>query len=125
MSERTASLLAWTMCALSLALTALSLFLLVLNLSYSDIPAHPYWEINTVIAVGYSTVGAVIAPRTSPKNPIGWLFGVTGLCFGVIHFAAEYAIYALLAAPDPSLLVKPQHGSSLWLGSQLSALLCS
>ncbi len=85
--------------ALSLALTALSLFLLVLNLSRSDIPAHPYWEINTLIAVGYSTVGAVIAPRTSPKNPIGWLFCVTGLSFGIVHFSAQYARYALLAAP--------------------------
>jgi len=86
------------MCALSLALTALSLFLLVLNLSQSDIPAHPYWEINTVIAVGYSTVGAVIAPRLSPKNPIGWLFCATGLSFAMTHLVAQYARYALLAA---------------------------
>ena len=99
MSKRTASWLAWSMCGLSLALTALSLFLLVLNLSQSDIPAHPYWEINTVIAVGYSTVGAVIAPRLSPKNPIGWLFCATGLSFGIVHFSAQYARYALLIAP--------------------------
>ncbi len=99
MSKRTASLLAWSMCALSLALTALSLYLLVLNLSHPDVPIHPYWAINILIAVGFSPVGAVIVPRLSPKNPIGWLFCVTGLCFGLIHFSAQYSRYALLAAP--------------------------
>jgi hypothetical protein len=98
-SKRTASWLAWSMCALSLALTAVSLFLLVLNLSDPDVPIHPYWGINTLLAVGFSPVGAVIVPRISPKNPIGWLFCAIGLSFGVIHFCAQYARYALLAAP--------------------------
>jgi hypothetical protein len=44
-------------------------------------------------------VGAVIASRSSPKNPIGWLFCAIGLSFGVDHFSAEYAIYTLLAQP--------------------------
>jgi uncharacterized membrane protein YhaH (DUF805 family) len=98
-SRRTASLLAWSMCALSLALTALSLFLLVLNLSYPGVPVYPFWAENTVVAIGFSPVGAVIASRISPKNPIGWLFCATGLLFVVSHFSAEYAIYAVLAAP--------------------------
>src|SRR5215211_9362050 len=54
---------------------------------------------NVLFAVGFSTVGAVIASRSSPKNPIGWLFCAIGLSFGVIHFSAEYAIYALLVQP--------------------------
>ena len=87
------------MCALSLALTALSLFLLVLNLSHPDVPIYLYWAVNTLIAIGNSTVGAVIVPRLSPRNPIGWLFCATGLCFGVIHFSGEYVVYTLLAAP--------------------------
>jgi uncharacterized membrane protein YhaH (DUF805 family) len=100
MSKRTASWLAWSMCALSLVLTALSLYLLVLNLSHPDVPIHPYWGINTLLAVGFSPVGAVIVLRSSPKNPIGWLFCAIGLSFGVIHFCAQYARYALLAAPE-------------------------
>ena len=99
MSKRTAAWLAWSMCAISLVLTALSLYLLVLNLSHPDVPIHPYWAINTLIAVGFSPVGAVIVPRISPKNPIGWLFCAVGLSFGVIHFTAQYARYTLLAAP--------------------------
>jgi hypothetical protein len=99
MSKRTASWLAWSMCALSLALTALSLFLLVLNLSHPDVPIHPYWEVNTAIAVGFTPVGAVIVSRSSPKNLIGWLFCTVGLLWGVNHFSAQYAIYTLLSAP--------------------------
>jgi hypothetical protein len=78
-STRAATWLAWSMCALSFALTALSLMLLILNMSHPDAPIHPYWTINTLLAVGFSPVGAVIVPRISPKNPIGWLFCVIGL----------------------------------------------
>ena len=99
MSTRAASSLAWSMWAISLALAALSLFLLVLNSHYPDIPIYPYWAENLLFAVGFSTVGAVIASRSSSKNPIGWLFCAIGLSFGVIHFSAQYAIYTLLAQP--------------------------
>ena len=98
MSSRSASWLAWSMCALSLTLTALSLLLLVLSRAYPDIPVYPYPVENTLLAVGYSIVGAVIAPRT-PKNPIGWLLCTIGLLWGVVHFTGEYASYALLAIP--------------------------
>jgi hypothetical protein len=87
------------MCALSLTLTALSLLLLTLNLSHPGVRIYPYWAENILFAVGFSTVGALIASRSSPKNPIGWLFCAVGLSFGVIHFSAEYAIYALLTRP--------------------------
>ena len=99
MSRRTAAWFAWSMWATSLALTALSLLLLVLNFSHPDVAIYPYWLENILFAVGFSTVGAVIASRSSPKNPIGWLFCAIGLSFGVDHFSAEYAIYTLLAQP--------------------------
>jgi hypothetical protein len=82
-----------------LALTALSLLLLVLNLSHPDVPIYPYWTMNTLLAVGCSPVGAIIVPRISPKNPIGWLFCLIGLLWAVMHFSAQYAIYTLLAMP--------------------------
>src|SRR5829696_5104580 len=99
MSKRTASWLAWSMCALSLALTALSLLLLLLNLSHPDVPIHPYWEVDTLFAVSFTLVGALIVSRSSPKHPIGWLFCALGLSYGMTHFVAQYARYALLAAP--------------------------
>jgi hypothetical protein len=112
-SKRTATWLAWSMCALSLALTALSLYLLVLNLSYPDVPIDPYWEVNTVAAVTLSTVGAVTVPHLSTRNPIGWLFCVTGLCFGLIHFSAQYSRYVLLAAPG----TLPAGEAAVWIFS--------
>jgi hypothetical protein len=40
----------------------------------------------------------VVAPRLR-QSPIRWLFCAIGLSFAVVHFSAEYAIYALLAWP--------------------------
>src|SRR5215203_2187564 len=99
MSRRAAAWVAWSMCALSLALTASSLMLLVLNMSHPDVPIHPYWTVDTLLAIGFAPVGAVIVPRIFSKNPIGWLFCVIGLLWAVMHFSAQYAIYTLLAVP--------------------------
>jgi hypothetical protein len=86
-------------CALSLALTALSFLLIALNLSLNA-PIYFYWLESTVIAVGYSVIGAIIASRL-PNHPIGWICCAIGLISAVEHFSGEYAVYALLAQPDP------------------------
>ena len=112
MSARAAAWLAWSLCALSLALTALSLLLLTLTVFHPDVPTNYYWLETTVIAAGYSTVGAVVAPRLR-KSPIGWLFCAIGLSFGVVHCSAEYAIYALLARPG----LLPGGEASVWIWS--------
>jgi hypothetical protein len=116
MSTRAAARLAWALWVLSFALTALSLWLLVLNLSYPSVHIYDYWVESPLAAMGFSTVGAVIASRIPPHNPIGWLFCMVGLLFAVSHFTAEYAIYALLAAPG-SLL--PSGEAAAWLTSWL------
>ena len=98
MSIRITSWIAWSMCALSLALTALSLLLLVLTLSHPDVPIYVNWMVDTLLAMGFLTVGAIVASHR-PENPISWLFCVIGLLFAVGHFCGEYAIYTLLASP--------------------------
>src|SRR3712207_5660179 len=95
MSARTAASLAWSACALSLALTALTVLLIVWLLR-SDTTIYYYWLETSMVAVGYSTVGAIVASRL-PSSPIGWLFCAIGLSFGIVHFSAEYAAYALLS----------------------------
>jgi hypothetical protein len=110
-STRTAAWFAWSACALSLALTALTVLLIVLLLR-SDTPIYYYWLETSMVAVGYSTVGAVVASRL-PDSPIGWLFCAIGLIFGVSHFSAEYAAYDLLA-PSRSL---PAGEAFAWLTS--------
>src|SRR5215211_1247886 len=116
MSNRTASWLAWSLWALSVVLTALSLLLLALSLSHPDVHIFDHWLDSTLATIAFSTVGAVIAPRTRSDNPIGWLFCVGGLLFAVTHFTAEYAIYTLLAAPG-SLLSGGE--AAAWLESWL------
>jgi hypothetical protein len=112
MSTRTATRLAWALCVLSLALTALSLLLLALNLSHSVAHAYTYWLDNTILAVSFSIVGAIIASRL-PANLLGWLFCGAACVIAVAYLSAEYAIYALLARPH-SL---PAGEALAWLAS--------
>src|SRR5215211_5616949 len=99
MSRRTAAWFAWSLCALSLTLTALSLLISALNLSRLDAHVYDYWLENAVLAVSFSIIGAIIASRL-PANPVGWLFCAAACTIAVECLSAEYAIYALLARPD-------------------------
>src|ERR671913_263205 len=98
-SRHTSVRLAWGLCVLSLALAALSLLLFILNLSYPNTHLYEPWLDNTLSAVFYPTVGAIVASRR-PQNPVGWLLCLNGLVISISYFCAEYAIYALLAQPD-------------------------
>jgi hypothetical protein len=99
MSSRAASLLAWFVCALALSLTALGLYLLLVNLSRPGVYVYDHWLEDTLFVMSSSIVGAVIISRSDPRNLVGWLFCVTGLLWGASFFVAEYAIRGLLAAP--------------------------
>jgi hypothetical protein len=90
MSTRTASQLAWALCALSLALTALSLLLLILNLSHPNTHLYEPWLDNTLTAVFYPTVGALVASRR-PENPVGWLLCLYGLAISINQRRAKRA----------------------------------
>jgi hypothetical protein len=87
MSSRATTWLAWSLCALSLALTALSLLLLVLNFSHSNTHIYDPWLDNTLTAISYAPVGALIASR-HPANPVGWLLCLYGLVITISHFGA-------------------------------------
>src|SRR3712207_5621735 len=110
-SPRAASWSAWSLCALSLALTALSLLLLALNLAHPHVHVY-FWVENTLVSVSFSIIGAIIASRL-PANPLGWLFCATASIAAAAHLSAEYAIYALLARPG-SL---PAGEAMAWLAS--------
>jgi hypothetical protein len=100
MSPSEASWLAWYMCALSLGLTGLGLLLVVLSQeAHHGVPVFGQWAEDAVVAVGFSTLGAIVAPRFPIKNPIGWLFCAIGLVGAMLLFSGEYAAYSLLAGP--------------------------
>jgi len=117
MSPREAAWLAWYLCAVSLMLTVLGLLFLVTSRFHAGAPVFDYWLINTVIAVSFSTVGAVIAPRLPPRNTIGWIFCTIGLVAGLRLFVAEYAIVTLLAEPGSLLGKLPGGEAAAWVSS--------
>ena len=92
MSTRAPAWLAWSVCALSLVLTALGVAFLALNRAHPGVPGFEFAFRATVITVSCSSVGLFIASRR-PAHPIGWLFGAVGLLSGLHLFCGEYAIY--------------------------------
>ena len=95
MRLRAAARLAWSLWALTVALTALALLLLALIRSHPHTHVFDWWFTNTLSVIGV-TVGAIIASRRS-ENPIGWLMLISSLAITLNNFSAQYAIYALLA----------------------------
>src|SRR5829696_2808 len=122
MSRRTATRVAWSLCAVTLASTALAVLLLVRNLSSPDPHVFSFWVQGIVIPITCSTVGVIIASRR-PDHPIGWLFCAVGLLAGVNHFCAEYAIYALLSQPDSLPGGRAAAWVASWCGMPANALL--
>jgi hypothetical protein len=99
LSGRAAARLPWSVCALSLSLTSLSLLLLAMNFSRPNTHTYDYWLENTIAALSYTPVGALIASRR-PSNPVGWLMCLLGLTFSIGHFSSQYAIYTFSAPPN-------------------------
>jgi MFS family permease len=98
--------LAWSLCAVSLALMALSILLIVLGRTANFPSSLTEWtaaswaeQIATVVgALGAPILGALIAAHR-PSNRYGWLWCGIGLASAVTSAAAAYAVYALLVAP--------------------------
>src|SRR3712207_4756748 len=84
-STHSAPWLAWSMCALSLALTALGLLLLVLGSFPPGANIFDYWIETTASGVSSPPGGAIRPPRRS-EHPVGWLFCTIGLLAAVDHF---------------------------------------
>ena len=117
-SVRAVSWLARSLWTLSVVLVALGVLLLALSNRAASSILSPYLVNLIVAALTCSTVGALIASRR-PENPIGWLFGIAGLLYGVAVFAGEYSAYTLLANGDslPGGVVMLWIASWLWIPS--------
>jgi hypothetical protein len=119
MNARAAFRLAWSLWALTLALTASSLLLMALILRYPNVHVFDWWLGNALVVVD-ATVGAIVASRR-PENPVGWLLCLSGVAVGTSSFTSQYAIYALLAR-EGSL---PAGEASAWVAAwMLPIMIC-
>jgi hypothetical protein len=105
--------LVWSLWALSVALTMFALLLLVLNPDHPGVHVYDYWLENTLSALLFSTVGAIVGSRR-PQNPVGWLLCLYGLANAVGHFSSQYAIYALLTRSADAI---PAGEAMAWVSS--------
>src|ERR671920_175554 len=111
LSRRVATRLAWSLWALAVALTGLSLLLLTLNLSHPGTHIFDWWLGNALVVID-ATVGAIVASRR-PENPVGWLLCFSGVAVSISSFTSQYAIYALLIRPE----TLPAGEVSAWIAS--------
>src|SRR5215203_3498234 len=100
-SRRIATWLAWSVCAVCVALIGLALLLDFLTgevIPAGMLGARPgsgFAVLTGVLSLAFPTVGALIASRL-PANPIGWIFCGMGLLYTAGRFTGAYADYALV-----------------------------
>jgi hypothetical protein len=112
--------LAWSLWALAVGLTGLSLLLLTLNLSHPGTHIFDWWLDNALVVID-ATVGAIVASRR-PQNPVGWLLCLSGVAVSISSFTSQYAIYALLARPDSTPAGEAMAWIAAWLLPIMSGL---
>ncbi len=99
-SCRIATWLAWSLCAVCVALIGLALLLDFLTGEVIPAgtpgarPGSGFAVLTGVLSLAFPTVGALIASRL-PANPIGWIFCGMGLLYTAGRFTGAYADYAL------------------------------
>src|SRR5918992_2579059 len=99
LSRRVATRLAWSLWALAVALTGLSLLLLTLNLSHPGTHIFDWWLGNALVVID-ATVGAIVASRR-PENPVGWLLCLSGVALPARAPSPRY-MPSTLCSRDPA-----------------------
>src|SRR5215210_8113892 len=108
MSPRTAAWLAWSLCAATLVILALSLLVTLLGWSTPQPRGEIPWRnqaISLAGLIGAPILGSLIASRR-PRNPYGWLWLAFGLGLTLQSLATTYAAYARVV--EPGSLVAPR-----------------
>jgi len=98
---RTAARLAWWLCAVSLAMMAARLVVVVLGASTALPAGFPPPVVQAIEVIGFlgaPILGGVIASHR-PENPYGWLWCAIGLSLGVTFLAVGYGAYTLVVEP--------------------------
>src|SRR5918911_4896347 len=124
MRSRATTWLAWSVCALTLLVLALSMLLIVLGWSTPLPRGWTPWRDQTISLmgiIGAPILGGLIASRR-PRNPYGWLWLGFGLGLALQSLAMSYEAYALVV--EPGSLAAPRTISHvLELGGQAALTL--
>jgi hypothetical protein len=124
MSARASPWIAWSVCAATLLVLALSMLLIVVSLSTPLPRGWMSWRDQTVSLagiIGAPILGGLIASRR-PRNPYGWLWLGFGLGLALQSLAMSYEAYALVV--EPGSLAAPRTISHvLELGGQAALTL--
>jgi hypothetical protein len=124
MSARASSWIAWSVCAVTLLVLALSMLLIALSWSTPLPRGWTSWRDQTVSLagiIGAPILGGLIASRR-PRNPYGWLWLGFGLGLALQSLAMSYEAYALVV--EPGSLAAPRTISHvLELGGQAALTL--
>ena len=108
MSARTATRLAWSVCAVTLLILTLSLLLIVLGRSTPLPQGWAPWRdqaVSVLGIIGAPILGAIIASHR-PENPYGWLWLGFGFGLAIQQLAEPYTAYTLVV--EPGSLVAPR-----------------
>jgi signal transduction histidine kinase len=111
MKARTASRLAWSLCALAVVLLIVNIVLSIRAGTLADVDVFVF--VYPIFLLAFSSVGALIAAR-QPGNAIGWVFIGTGLAWAVLGSADAYAAYALATGQEASLAARAADWVNIW-----------
>lgn len=121
MSARASSWIAWSLCAVTLLVLALSMLLIALGWSTPLPSGWTSWRDQTVTLagiIGAPILGGLIASRR-PRNSYGWLWLGFGLGLTLQSLAMPYEAYALVVEPG-SLRAPRTISHVLELGGQVA-----
>ena len=107
-SARVAAWLAWSLCALTIALVT---FVVVFSVFYRD---NLRGLAFLLAVVSNALVGAVLASHR-PRNPVGWFFVFSAASFAVSEATFRYAVYGLVIDPGSLPLARAMAWPATWL----------
>jgi signal transduction histidine kinase len=103
---------AWSIAALVVALTAAEIVLLTINGRRGWDEVYGITGVGIVSPLAFAGVGALAASR-QPRNAVGWLFLAAGISWALPTAAQQYAIRAFFVAPG----TLPGGVVAAWLGT--------
>jgi len=116
--RRSSSALAWSICALSVALVISSV--VVDRLGGATLQGSGAFFAATIAM--FSIMGALIASRR-PENPIGWIYCAVGASFALAAVASAWSDYAVVKDPGALPFGPFMAWLSVWMWSPAIALL--